>query len=187
MELFLIKCLVVQRVKQNTPSSHYIRDEKTKQKLLGLMAVLWLGQAENIRLAGQEEKPLSPERSGSVPLEETPGKVVCRRTELLKRYEVYLNEPKMTDNCIQSCLLWMTVRATSRLSTGLFSRMAYTQPAKEGCQKWRTILLQQPPLGLKRNVLNVQQGISAGVVTAPLGAQCRVVDVHQGMAPQQLN
>lgn len=65
------------------------------------MAVLWLEQAKNnTRLAGQE-KLLSSEGSGSVPLEGTPGKVVGRRTELLKGYEMNLNEPKVTENCIR--------------------------------------------------------------------------------------
>lgn len=66
---------------------------KTTNKVLELMAMLWLQRAKNnTRLAGQG-KPLSSEESGSVPLEETSGKVVCRRTESLKGYEMNLNEP----------------------------------------------------------------------------------------------
>lgn len=64
---------------------------KNKQKPLGLMPVLWLGQAkDSTRLVGQgEEKPLPLEWRGSVALEETPGKAAYRRrTELLKGYEI---------------------------------------------------------------------------------------------------
>lgn len=158
-----MKCWAVQWVKKHTHFSNYAM--KNKQKLL----CLWLGQAkDSIRLTGQENKPLPPERR--VALEETPGKAVCRRrTKLLsvREFQWALKKTKTSYRWFQE-----GHRQGEYLS--LLQNSSYTHPTKEWCQKWKIVLLQQPPLTLTgsltdhRSTLDVQQEISTGVFTAPL-------------------
>lgn len=104
MELFLIKCLAVQWVKQNTPSSHYIRNEKNQTEHFRMNGCVVAGTGQEQHQTGRRRRGLLVFRGEWLCCLRGDFRKSCL-TELLKGYEMNLNEPKVIENCKQSCLL----------------------------------------------------------------------------------